>query len=311
MPIAAQASLFRQFWNDQPTVRELADQPVNGLSTSATGSVKHVSYTPKARIFVVDANVRFDVLPIEDENHRLARLVHRHRLGSSPRPPGVAKGSATRLCPTCAGQCGTHDRHGPPPRHSRHVRCASKGQATRPRMLGFVSYRRLSLECRIARYVEESVAARGEARSPSSNTPGQAVVEGVQLVHAATVRDLRGNLSAREFGRGLPFEPQRVFAVFDVPTQEVRGEHAHKECAQLLVCLRGTVSVVCDDGRSRQQFDLDSPEVGVYVPPMVWATQYKYSADAVLLVYASHPYDAKDYIRNYDEFLAALRARRP
>jgi hypothetical protein len=36
----------------------------------------------------------------------------------------------------------------------------------------------------------------------------------------------------------------------------------------------------------------------------VWGIQYKFSSDAVLLVFASHEYDPADYIRNYSEFLA-------
>jgi hypothetical protein len=42
---------------------------------------------------------------------------------------------------------------------------------------------------------------------------------------------------------------------------------------------------------------------------MVWGIQYKYSADAVLLVFASEYYDAADYVRDYDEFLELLRAK--
>src|SRR5262249_32896857 len=99
--------------------------------------------------------------------------------------------------------------------------------------------------------------------------------------------------------------PERYFIVFDVPSKEVRGEHAHRVCKQFLVCLKGSVSVVCDDGTNRQEFVLDSPELGLYVPPMVWCIQYKYTADALLLVLASHPDDSADYIRNYAEFLAA------
>jgi UDP-2-acetamido-3-amino-2,3-dideoxy-glucuronate N-acetyltransferase len=134
-------------------------------------------------------------------------------------------------------------------------------------------------------------------------------VRGVRLFHAPIVKDLRGNLSARESGKGLPFVPARVFAVFDVPSREVRGEHAHRVCEQLLVCLRGSVSVVADDGDTRQEIELATPELGLYLPPMVWGVQYKYSADALLLVYASHPYDPDDYIRSYDEFVRLLRER--
>ena len=60
-------------------------------------------------------------------------------------------------------------------------------------------------------------------------------------------------------------------------------------------------------GKIGRRFILDRPEIGVYVPPMVWAAQYKYSPDAVLLVLASAAYDSDDYIRDYDEFLALVK----
>ena len=63
-----------------------------------------------------------------------------------------------------------------------------------------------------------------------------------------------------------------------------------------------------DDGRASEEIVLDAPNLGLYVPPMIWATQYKYSPDALLLVLASHPYDPADYIRDYDDFQAALRS---
>ena len=57
-----------------------------------------------------------------------------------------------------------------------------------------------------------------------------------------------------------------------------------------------------DDGRERREILLNSPNLGVYLPPMMWCIQYKYSADTVLLVFALHYYDAADYIREYVEF---------
>ena len=110
---------------------------------------------------------------------------------------------------------------------------------------------------------------------------------------------------AAEF-TGLPFAPRRLFTVYDVPSESVRGAHAHRECAQFLVCLAGEVSCLVDDGSAREAIDLDTPEVGLHIPPMVWGTQWKYTRNAVLLVLASHPYDADDYIRDYEEFLAEV-----
>ncbi|MEE2672557.1 MAG: WxcM-like domain-containing protein [Myxococcota bacterium] len=162
---------------------------------------------------------------------------------------------------------------------------------------------------RIVRYTDEK-----GSRTPAVSRPGQplqhvekSAVAGVSIHLAPMVHDLRGNLSARELGDGLPFQPKRYFVVVDVPNREVRGEHAHRRCAQVLICLRGSIACVVDDGSQREEILLDSPELAVHVPPMVWAVQYKYSEDAVLLVLASEEYDPKDYIRDYDEFLAEVR----
>lgn len=163
---------------------------------------------------------------------------------------------------------------------------------------------------RIVRYTDEA-GSRAPTRSPaaggSSPRLDESAVGGVTIHRGPMIRDLRGNLSARELGDGLPFPPKRYFVVFDVPSREVRGAHAHRTCAQVLVCLRGSVACVVDDGSQREEILLDSPEIAVHVPPMVWAVQYKYSQDAVLLVLASEEYDPKDYIRDYDEFLAERR----
>jgi len=132
-------------------------------------------------------------------------------------------------------------------------------------------------------------------------------VLGVTLHQMAEVEDLRGNLSVGELGRDVPFEVKRYFLVYDVPNMEIRGEHAHVRCHQFLIAVKGSLHVVVDDGRSREEILLDSPSLGLHLPPLTWGIQYRYSADAVLLVLASHHYDASDYIRDHDQFLALVR----
>lgn len=131
-------------------------------------------------------------------------------------------------------------------------------------------------------------------------------LSGGSVVTLPLIPDMRGHLSVGEYDQHLPFIPKRYFLVFNVPSREVRGEHAHKTLHQFLVCVNGVCSVVLDDGKSRSEIVLDRPNIGVHVPPMVWATQYKYSQDAVLLVLASDVYDPDDYIRSYDEYLSLL-----
>jgi hypothetical protein len=138
---------------------------------------------------------------------------------------------------------------------------------------------------------------RGEPGAPQ---PANA--HGARLVDLHSVDDLRGRLSVGEVGAQLPFPPRRVFFVYDVPTVEVRGEHAHRTLEQVLICVHGSLAVVVDDGHGRAEFRLDSPSRGLYIPPRVWAIQYGYSRDAVLMVLASHCYESGEYIRDYDEF---------
>jgi acetyltransferase-like isoleucine patch superfamily enzyme/dTDP-4-dehydrorhamnose 3,5-epimerase-like enzyme len=162
---------------------------------------------------------------------------------------------------------------------------------------------------RIVGYVgaERAVPDPGQhpaAREEAGVRPSR--VRGVALHHLPLVEDLRGFLSFGEAGPHVPFDIRRYFLVFDVQSQHIRGEHAHRESQQFLVCVHGSCRCVVDDGRTREEYLLNHPRLGLYVPNMCWCVQYGYSADAVLLVLASHPYDPADYIRDYAEFLRAV-----
>lgn len=132
--------------------------------------------------------------------------------------------------------------------------------------------------------------------------------KGAKLYEMPVIDDSRGTLSYGEFPTHLPFLPLRYFLVYNVPNLAIRGEHAHKELQQFLICVRGSCSVSLDDGYHQDEVCLNSPNVGLLIPPMVWAAQYAYSSDALLLVYASDTYKADDYIRNYDEFLKTVKS---
>lgn len=123
-----------------------------------------------------------------------------------------------------------------------------------------------------------------------------------RLIEIPVLTDARGSISMAEANETLPFAPQRYFIVFGVPPGATRGEHAHRDCHQLLVCVRGSVSARTDDGRSSQEYALNTPALGLYVPPLVWGAQFDFTPDATLLVLASHKYDPGEYIRDYEEF---------
>ena len=141
----------------------------------------------------------------------------------------------------------------------------------------------------------------------ASGAPDRLLAGGARIIRLARAVDLRGSLTALEFTTDLPFVPQRLFCVFGVPSAEVRGEHAHRACHQLLACVGGSIRVLVDDGERRDEVVLDDPGVALYLPPMTWGTQFGATADATLICLASHPYDAADYIRDYEAYLEARR----
>lgn len=155
---------------------------------------------------------------------------------------------------------------------------------------------------RIVGYVDASPENAPAMMTPALPAQGSAHFGDVTVHHLPLVEDLRGSLSFGETQRNVPFDVKRYFLVFDVTNENIRGEHAHRKLHQFLLCVAGRCHVVTDDGAQRYEFVLDTPTKGLHIPPMIWATQFKFTRDAILLVFASDFYDAGDYIRDYTEF---------
>ena len=155
---------------------------------------------------------------------------------------------------------------------------------------------------RIVNYVVQNKRQSVQVFKPTTELQ-ELPVPKVKVIELPEIFDLRGKLTFAETPGLLPFVPKRFFMVYEVPGKDVRGEHAHKELHQFLVCIKGSCAIVVDDGQNRCEVALDRPTLGLHIPPMVWGTQYKFTSDAVLLVLASDVYKADDYIRNYDDYL--------
>ncbi len=117
--------------------------------------------------------------------------------------------------------------------------------------------------------------------------------------------DINGTLAAYESGKQVPFDIRRVFTV-RAGAGDVRGEHAHRECAQLLICVSGQVRVSCDNGSGISTFLLEGIDVGLLIPPGIWAKQEYLSSNSVLMVLCDRGYDADDYLRDYEDFRNSL-----
>ena len=115
--------------------------------------------------------------------------------------------------------------------------------------------------------------------------------------------ETNGFLYVYECGRHVPFDIRRVFSV-SAKGGDVRGDHAHKKCTQLLVCVSGRVRVTCDDGSAVSEHVLEGMGLGLLIPPGVWAKQEYMVDGAVLMVLCDRSYEADDYIRDYNDFKA-------
>lgn len=117
------------------------------------------------------------------------------------------------------------------------------------------------------------------------------------------VKNRAGNLSPLEGNKEIPFDIERVFYIFDIPGGENRGAHAHIECHQFLIAASGSFDVVVEDGVNKRTITLNRPNIGLHIPPKIWAAETNFSSGAICLVFTSHKYDSQDYISDYQLFL--------
>ncbi len=102
---------------------------------------------------------------------------------------------------------------------------------------------------------------------------------------------------------GVPFDIKRTYWTYDIPAGAARGGHAHKECLEIIIAVNGSFSVTLDDGERKQTYFLNRPDKGLLVNTGVWRTLHDFAAGSVCFVLASEPYDAEDYIYEYEDFM--------
>ena len=126
-------------------------------------------------------------------------------------------------------------------------------------------------------------------------------------IEVPAITDPRGDLTFIEGGNHVPFEIRRIYYVYNVPVDSLRGGHAHRDLEQVVFALSGSFRMTVDDGRKQQEYYLRNPRKGIYMSRLVWREMDRFSQGAVCMVLASHAFDETDYLRDYDEFLAVVR----
>lgn len=114
--------------------------------------------------------------------------------------------------------------------------------------------------------------------------------------------DERGKLVVVENLKGVPFKIERVFWIFDTLPDQERGKHAHKEIEELIIAIDGACQFILDDGSAQKTVWLNRPDIGLYIGKNMWREMQHFSYGCKLMVLASKPYVASDYVSDYEEF---------
>ena len=129
-------------------------------------------------------------------------------------------------------------------------------------------------------------------------------IDDSRIIQLPKIADPRGNLSIIEQIKQIPFEIKRVHWVYDVPGGLDRGGHAYFETEEFIVALSGSFEVVVDDGAEKKTFQLNRSYFGLYVAKGMWRTRTNFSTNSLALVLSSTEYNEKDYISDYEEYVA-------
>lgn len=131
-------------------------------------------------------------------------------------------------------------------------------------------------------------------------------VKGATLHALRQTADLGSSLVSVDFAKEIPFLPRRYVLVCGGAGEQASGQYAYRTGHQFLTCIRGACAVLVDDGVNRREVRLQEAHRGLYLPPMIWSTRYKFTEEAVLLAFISEYEDNDDAVRDYGQFLKEI-----
>jgi oxalate decarboxylase/phosphoglucose isomerase-like protein (cupin superfamily) len=123
------------------------------------------------------------------------------------------------------------------------------------------------------------------------------------VIDVSKIHNEAGNITVVENGENIPFDVKRIYYLYDVPSGEARGGHAHYELEQFIIAASGSFVVILNDGKNEKRVTLNRPNLALHIVPGLWREIDNFSSGSICMVLASHIYDESDYIRDYDLFL--------
>ena len=120
----------------------------------------------------------------------------------------------------------------------------------------------------------------------------------VSYFHAET-----GTLSVIEYGQSIEFEIKRVFTLNRFKKNSIRGQHAHKELKQVIVCSSGSFDIELDDGKNKETITLSDNGKCLFIRGMFWRVMRNFTKECVITVLCDREYRFDTVIDCYDEFI--------
>ena len=128
-----------------------------------------------------------------------------------------------------------------------------------------------------------------------------------EIIKLDRFNDERGSLNVIEFSEYIKLPIKRLFFTYNVRDKAIRGQHAHKSLYEILISIQGSVEIELSNENKRKTFILDSNEIALLVPPLIWSVQKKHTDDNILVALCSTNYDKDDYIKNHFDYLNFLK----
>ena len=122
------------------------------------------------------------------------------------------------------------------------------------------------------------------------------------MINISEISSKSGNITVLENGKDIPFDVKRIYYLYDIPSGECRGGHAHYQLEQYIFAASGSFNVVVNDGVNKKNFFLNRPNKGLHIVPGLWRELVDFSSGSICMVLASHKYDESDYVRNFSKW---------
>ena len=128
-------------------------------------------------------------------------------------------------------------------------------------------------------------------------------ISNCSIINLDKVHIESGNITVLENKSNIPFNIKRIYYLYDIPSGEARGGHAHYELEQYIIAASGSFDIILDDGFSTKKFSLNRPNMALHIVPGMWRELENFSSGSIAMVFASSEYDENDYLRDYQDFL--------